>query len=54
MWDFVVLAFFFAVLVLFFVWASRRGRRNHIDRSDETEPTTEQHQRNDENGTGKG
>lgn len=54
MWDFVVLAVFFAVLVLFFVWASRWGRRNHIDASDETEPTNEQHRRNDENGVGKG
>jgi len=54
MWDFVVLAFFFAVLVIFFVWASRRGRRDHIDTSNGTEPNAEQHRRNDENGAGQG
>lgn len=54
MWDFVVLAGFFAVLVVFFVWASRWGRRDHIDTPDESEPNAEQHRRNDDNGAGKG
>jgi hypothetical protein len=46
MWDFVVLAIFFAVLVLFVVWASRRDRRGRR-KPDETKPAAERHRHSD-------
>jgi hypothetical protein len=30
MWDFIVLAIIFSVLVVFLAWATRRDRRNRI------------------------